>query len=118
VELCLKAQSEGEIPVLHCRGRIVFREEASALSDKAYELLQRHQRLLLDLSGVDNIDSGGLGALVMLQMWATQGGCELKFCSPTRRVLKLLELTNLHSIFELHPTRDEALGAFSEPAAL
>jgi anti-sigma B factor antagonist len=118
VELCLMAQKEGEIPVLHCRGRIVFRDEASALSDKAYELLQDHRRLLLDLSGVDNIDSGGLGALVMLQMWATQGGCELKFCNPTRRVRKLLELTNLHSIFELHANRDAALEAFSQPATL
>ena len=111
-------RNEGEIPVLQCQGRIVYRDEAAALSDKAYKILQEHGRLVLDLSGVENIDSGGLGALVMLQMWAHQGGGELKLCTPTRRVRKLFELTNLHSIFELHPTREEALGAFSEPAML
>ena len=118
MDLILESQSAGDIPVLQCRGRIVFQDEASALSEKAYQLLQSHGRLLLDLGGVGNIDSGGLGALVMLQMWARQGGGEVKFCSPTRRVRKLLELTNLLSIFEVHATREQALEAFSQPVLL
>jgi len=118
VGLILQRHNDGEIPVLKCEGRIVYRDEAATLSDKAYNILQKHGRLVLDLSGVENIDSGGLGALVMLQMWARQGAGELKLCTPTRRVRKLLELTNLHSIFELHPTREEALAAFSEPAMM
>jgi len=116
VELNLEVQRENEIPVLQCRGRIVYRDEASALTEHAYELLSKHQRLLVDLSGVENIDSGGLGALVMLQMWARQGGGDLKFCNASRRVHQLFDLTNLHSIFEVHQSREEALTAFSEPA--
>lgn len=116
MELILEAKSEGEVPVLQCQGRIVYRDEASALTERAYELLRQHQRLLVDLDGVENIDSGGLGALVMLQMWARQGGGELKFCRPTRRVHQLFELTNLRSIFEIHPTREQALSTFSQAA--
>src|SRR5581483_5706357 len=73
VQLILEAKSDGEVPVLQCRGRIVYRDEASALTERSYELLRKHQRLLVDLNQVENIDSGGLGALVMLQMWARQG---------------------------------------------
>jgi anti-anti-sigma factor len=118
VDLTLQRHNDGEIPVLKCRGRIVYRDEAAVLANNAYEILQKHGRLVLDLSGVENIDSGGLGALVMLQMWASQGGGELKMCTPTRRVRRLLELTNLHSILELHTTREQALEAFSQPAIL
>ena len=118
MDLILQRHNDGEIPVLKCQGRIVYRDEAAVLSNKAYEILQKHGRLILDLSGVENIDSGGLGALVMLQMWASQGGGELKMCTPTRRVRKLLELTNLHSVFELHSTREQALGAFSQAVVL
>ena len=116
MQLILEAKSDGEVPVLQCRGRIVYRDEASALTERAYELLRKHQRLLVDLDQVENIDSGGLGALVMLQMWARQGGGELKFCRPTQRVDQLFELTNLRSIFEIYPTREEALSAFSQAA--
>ena len=116
MELNLEVQRENEIPVLHCRGRIVYRDEASALTEHAYALLSKYQRLLVDLSGVNNIDSGGLGALVMLQMWARQGAGDLKFCNAGRRVDRLFELTNLRSIFEIHQTREEALNAFSQPA--
>lgn len=116
MELNLEVQRENEIPVLQCRGRIVYRDEASALTEHAYDLLSKHQRLLIDLNGVENIDSGGLGALVMLQMWARQGGGDLKFCHAGRRVHQLFELTNLRPVFEIHATREEALNAFSQPA--
>lgn len=116
MELVLEVERENEIPVLQCRGRIVYRDEASALTEHAYDLLSKHQRLLIDLNGVENIDSGGLGALVMLQMWARQGGGELKFCRASRRVHQLFELTNLRTIFEIYATRDEAVNAFSQPA--
>ena len=116
MELKFEEQRENEIPVLQCRGRIVYRDEASALTEHAYDLLSKHQRLLIDLSGVENIDSGGLGALVMLQMWARQGGGDLKFCHASHRVHQLFELTNLRPVFEIHVTREEALHAFSQPA--
>lgn len=116
MELNLEVQRENEIPVLQCQGRIVYRDEASALTEHAYQLLSKHQRLLIDLSGVVNIDSGGLGSLVMLQMWARQGAGDLKFCHASRRVRQLFELTNLRPIFEIHSTREEALSAFSQPA--
>jgi anti-sigma B factor antagonist len=116
VELNLQVQRENEIPVLQCRGRIVYRDEASALTEHAYDLLSKHQRLLIDLNGVENIDSGGLGALVMLQMWARQGAGDLKFCHASGRVHQLFELTNLRPVFEIHATREQALNAFSQPA--
>ena len=116
MELNLEVQRDSEIPVLQCRGRIVYRDEASAFTEHAYELLSKHQRLLIDLNGVENIDSGGLGALVMLQMWARQGGGDLKFCHASRRVHQLFELTNLRPVFEIYATREEGLSAFSQPA--
>jgi len=107
--LHMEMYHRGEAIVLHCKGRIVFRDEAVALSRRAAELLQRSQQLVLDLSGVEAIDSAGLGQLVLLHMWAEGNRYSIKLARPTKRVHELLEMTNVASIFEIHNTVDGAL---------
>ena len=111
LSLHMEAYHRGDAIVLHCKGRIVFRDEAVALSRRAAELLQRSQQLVLDLSGVEAIDSAGLGQLVLLHMWAEGNRYSIKLASPTKRVHDLLEMTNVASIFEIHNTVDGALNS-------
>lgn len=103
--------------VMYCRGRIVYREEAAALSGKVSELLPHSRRLVLDLGGVEMIDSAGLGELVLLHMWAQAAGCEVKLAGASDNIRQLLELTNLASVFEIYPSVEEALGSFRERVA-
>jgi len=109
LSLHMEMYHRGNAIVLHCKGRIVFRDEAVALSRRVAELFQRSQQLVLDLSGVEVIDSAGLGQLVLLHMWAEGNRYSIKLAGPTKRVHDLLEMTNVASIFEIHNTVDGAL---------
>ncbi len=100
------------LTVLGCHGRISYREEAAQFSKKIAELLPKTNRLIIDLSGVEAIDSAGLGELVMVLLWSQASECAIKIAAPRRNVLEMLRLTNLVSVLEIHPTLQEAMQAF------
>ena len=84
LKLTLKAGHSAGAVVLHCQGRIMFRREARALSTIVAEVLPSARRMMVDLAGVDSVDSGGLGELVRTHMWAEAAGYTLKFASPQK----------------------------------
>lgn len=99
------------VTVIQCHGRIVYREEAAALSETVARILQSSKHVILELQGVTAIDSGGIGELVALHMWAQGCGATLKLSGLSSRLHYLLELTNLASVFEIFPTPEAALSA-------
>jgi anti-anti-sigma factor len=114
LKLSLETRNHGNVIIVHCQGRIVYREEAAALSTVVGEALQQTRTLVLDLSGVSSIDSAGIGELALLQTWAQRVSVSLKCAAPTPLVSALLELTNLDSVLEIHPSVDAALGSFQD----
>ena len=110
VSLNLETRRCGEITVVYCEGRLVFRDEALALSELVVDLLRQNQDVVLDLTKVDAIDSAGLGELVSLHMMAKANGSAIHLCGVNSRMHELLELTNVSSLFEIFPTDDTALG--------
>lgn len=66
-------------------------------------------RLVVDLHGVDFIDSSGLGALIGGLKSARQQGGDLRIAAAGEQVRAVLKLTNLDRILAPYPTVDEAL---------
>ena len=116
MKLSLEVRENQSGTVVCCRGRIVCREEA-ALSERVSELRPHLRRLVLDLGGVEAIDSAGLGELVLLHMWAHAAGCEVKLAGASADIRQLLELTNLASVFEIYASAEQALGSFRKRVA-
>lgn len=112
MKLDLQTRAIDDVTVLYCRGRFTYRDEATAFSQKIAELLPNARRVVVELSGVEVIDSAGLGELVVVHMWIRASGCSLKLAGANPRVRELLELTNLMSVFDVHPTLDDALLSF------
>lgn len=70
----------------------------------------RHQ-IVVDLEGVDFLDSTGLGVLVgALKRVRTHGG-DLALVCTQPRVLKVFEITGLTKVFPMHASVDEAVTA-------
>jgi anti-sigma B factor antagonist len=111
LKLSLDAGNYGSAVVLHCQGRIIFCGEARALSTILAEVLPSARRMVVDLAGVDSVDSGGLGELVLTHMWAEAAGYSLKFASPRKSVRHLFEVTNLVSVFDVYGSVPEAIAA-------
>ena len=104
LKLSLETRNRGDIVIVHCQGRIVYREEAAALSCLAGELLQSGSKVIVDLSGVSSMDSAGIGELALLQSLAQANKSALKLAGVNATVSELLDLTNLDSVLELHPS--------------
>ena len=100
--------------IVHCQGRIVYRDEAAALSRLVGEILKDGSKLVLELSGVSAMDSAGIGELALLQTWAQERNAEFKCAGANSVVRTLLDLTNLDSVLEVHPSLDSALESFRE----
>lgn len=73
--------------------------------------LERKQLIVLDLSKLTFVDSAGLGALMSCQRQINAAGGEMKLCALSTPVRALFELMQMHRIFNIYNTADEALHA-------
>jgi anti-sigma B factor antagonist len=117
LKLDLETRAIEDVTVLYCRGRFTYRDEAAAFSQKIAELLPHARRVVVELSELEVIDSAGLGELVVVHMWIRASGCALKLAGANPRIRQLLELTNLLSVFDVHPTLEDALLSFRQSTA-
>lgn len=101
------------IVILDLKGRLVVGEAASRLRDDMLALAGAGQhRVVLNLEGVDFIDSTGLGAMVICFTTLKKAGGALKLCNLAEREIELLVLTKLTSVFELFDDEQHALNSF------
>lgn len=92
------------------------RLDASAAADFKGKIVDwinsGNNRIVLDLSRVDFIDSSGLGAIV--SCLKTLGGSgDLAICGIQETVMSLFQLTRMNRVFQIFPTEAEALKALA-----
>jgi anti-sigma B factor antagonist len=117
LRLSVESRVMEEFAVISCKGRIAYGIEAAALSGEIAELAPQTRRVVIDLSGVEMIDAAGLGELVSVAVAARASGCSIILAAPSDFIRQLLELTNLTSVFEVHPTLEAASVASQGRAA-
>ncbi len=117
MQLKLNTRTVNDVAVVDCNGRIVFGEESALLRDTLKQLIQEKNQIVLNLSGISYIDSGGLGTLVALYTTAQNAGGSLKLANLTPRVGDLLQVTKLLTVFEVYDSEDKALASFGKGAA-
>jgi anti-sigma B factor antagonist len=117
VALRIQTQISGDVCIVRCDGRIVFGDEGVALRERVRNMLSGTSKIVVNLSAVHSIDSGGLGMLVGLLVAARNRGGELKLVSPNKRVNDALRRTNLDTIFGVYENDDQAVAAFRKQVA-
>jgi len=113
--MALKMETDisGDVVILYCAGRLVFGDETAAFRERIQNILLGTQQIVVNLSGIEYIDSGGLGTLVgMLASTRNRHG-EIKLVRPNQRVTDLLQRTRLNTVFKLYERDDDAVKAFS-----
>lgn len=102
------------VTVVAVRGVINFGESARQFSSFLQGLLDAGvPAVLVDMSGIDNVDSTGLGELVGYLQRFEKDGRRLALLRPHRRILSLLRLTRLDEIFQIYEDQDEAIATLS-----
>ncbi len=69
---------------------------------------ERAPAVILDLSNVDYLDSGGVGALVQTYSSFRKAQRRLALAAPRPRIVAVLELTCLLGLFQVYPNVAEA----------
>jgi anti-sigma B factor antagonist len=68
--------------------------------------------VVLNLSGIEYIDSGGLGVLVGVLASTKNLRGDIKLVSPNSLVVDLLQRTRLNRVFNSYESDSEAVAAF------
>lgn len=98
--------------VFRMNGRMTLgtrlREIESTISEVANKGIHK---LILDLSGIEFLDSAGLGVLMILygNMKLQKG--QLRLVAPRAKVLDVLKLTHTDSILSIDPTLEAAIAS-------
>lgn len=100
------------IAVVRCRGRIVFGEESDELRRIVLGLLNDTKQIVLNLAWIAHIDSSGLGTLVASFISARHHGAEIKFAALSPMARRVLTGTNVHQLFEIYDSTEEAIQSF------
>ena len=69
--------------------------------------------IVINLSGVDLLNSSGLATLVYSLKRARKFDGNVRLCGLSQSIRMLFELTRMDKIFELYVTEDDAIQAFS-----
>lgn len=105
MELKFQIECLQDVAVVNCSGRMV---RGAALDElqRRIEQLERVRVLVLDVSGVEQLDAGGLGTLMQLRRWAMQGSRKMKLVNPPPFFRKLLQATHLTTVFEISSLKE------------
>jgi anti-sigma B factor antagonist len=104
--------------VLNLTGKLVLGDGTRMFRQLIQDALAIGKKdIILNLGEVVHIDSSGLGELVNSHSTVKRQGGRLKLVKLTPRAHELVNLTKLHTVFEIYDTEDSALLTF-RPAAL
>jgi anti-sigma B factor antagonist len=112
-ELNISERQGGDVTVLDMSGKITIGEGSVALRMAIRRLLEESKkRILLNLAGVNYIDSSGIGELVSSYTAINKEGGQLKLLNLTQKLQDLLTITKLLTVFDVYESESEALESF------
>ena len=109
----LTSREDGDITILTVTGDLVIGEAETTFKKTVTQLLEQGRvNLLVDLSAVGFLDSSGLGALVRALTNSQKEGGQTKLLHAGPQIRKLLQMTKLDSVFEIHDDMEAAVSSF------
>ena len=112
-ELDVKQRQAGDVSILDLSGAVRMGEGAITLRNAIRGLIdQGTKKILLNLAGVKNIDSSGIGELIANYTTLSRDGGQLKLLSLTEKIRDLLVITKLLTVFDSFDDEAEALNSY------
>ncbi len=109
----LETRDDGSVTIVTVTGDLVIGDAETNFKKTVTRLLEEGRvNLLVDLSAVGFLDSSGLGALVRALTNSQKEGGQTKLLNAGPQIRKLLQMTKLDSVFEIHEDMEAALSSF------
>jgi anti-sigma B factor antagonist len=102
------------VSLLEISGRLTS-FEVGALRDSIARLLKQDRKdIVLNLSGLQYLDSSGIGELARLYVTVVKQGGQIKVIGLSSKVEEILKITKLYQVFPEFPDEEAALRSFPE----
>ncbi len=100
------------VDLIDLKGRITAGPEVAAFRSATEKIVGSPPRLILNMKGVDYVDSTGLGALVICSTRIRKLHGVAKLVNVNRRNIELLVMTKIDTIFEVFEDEMDAINSF------
>lgn len=108
-----KVYEQYRAAVVELQGRIEGGPFAEEFKSTLHKLLQQDKKnIVVDMSGINFINSNGIGILVSGFTTVKNGGGELKLVNSSNKVSGVLAVTKLNQIFQNFDNLEDALKSF------
>ena len=102
-------QLDTGVGVVTISGRLSLGGETERLDAAIKGMLQKNVKMfILDITGLEYVDSSGIGMLVSCLTNAKKAGGELKLVGANPRIKRIFSMTGVDTIMSMYGTMDEA----------
>ena len=102
-------QIEPDVTVMEFQGKITMGLEGRRVETLVDELLREHAtKLVFDLTGVEYVDSTGMGVIVSCFTKMARAGGMLRVAGLNDRVRQLFKITRVDTVLTFYPTAQAA----------
>ena len=98
---------DGEVLQVVLRGELVL-NNAAAIKDEVKARLEEMPKVMVDLSGLDFVDSSGLGVLISWFKAVNERKGTIVYCAFTPYVAKIIRIAKLDKIFLVADNEEQA----------
>jgi len=107
------SNTDNQIGVYHLEGNLIGETDGISITESLNEKLEEgFKQFVIDLNDLQHINSSGLGVLITLLTKARKIGGEVVLANPSSYIENLLLITKLNTIFQIHSSVDDAIGAY------
>jgi anti-sigma B factor antagonist len=104
----------GDVTSLTLRGPLVLGPSVDSLRSNLDNLVAHGEsRIVLDIAGINRLDSSGIGLLVKALQSTKAAGGTVKLVNPPKVVLQTLTMCRLLPLFEVYESGDAAIASFA-----
>jgi anti-sigma B factor antagonist len=111
--LKVETEDRGPITVIRLSGNLAMGRDSQQVENTVTDLLQRGRiNLVLDLAGVDGIDSTGVGMVSFTFSKVKERGGHFRVASGEGSVREVFRVTLLDTLVPFHESVDAAVASF------
>ena len=101
------------VSILQLNGRLTFGPEDIVINDEVrHAIAARRVRLVIDLGGVDKMDSAGLGTLLYARAELRRAGGGLALANLQHAHMRTLLIGKLETVFDVFGNQMDAVNSF------
>ncbi len=102
----------GDVRIIELSGKITIGSGDVKIRELIHQALDTgHSKIVLDLHGVNAIDSSGIGEMVACYTTVTKRDGQLKLLRLSSKINDILQVTQLITVFDVFDTEQEVLAA-------